>query len=746
MAELQVLGLPSPRVEGEEKVGGKAIYAVDVTLPGMLWVKVLRSPVAHARIKRIDVSNAARLDGVSSILTGRDLTGTKIGKMIVDMPLLADGVVRYVGEKVAAVAAETEATAERAAALIDVDYDELPAVTDPVDAGQPSAPLLHPEVANYRGLPQKLDAASNVFVQLTWKKGDVIQGFHQSDVIVENTFRVAAVHQAYIEPHSCVVRVHADGGVEVWASTKSPFALRDQVGKAFGIAPTSIVVHPCYVGGDFGGKGDANEVALCYALAKRSNRPVKFLVDYSEELMAGNPRHGAVMTVKTGVKRNGTMIAQHIQYTFDSGAYGAYRPRGFLVGAHEAAGPYRVANCLIEEKYVYTNKTPCGYMRAPGHVQGFFATESQADLVAKRLAIDPAEFRRINFMRDGDPSLLGEPFAHVRATETLAKALEEGGYRQAKPKNVGRGCAVANWVSKGGESYAFVRIDEKGAVTVSSAVTDTGPGAYTVMRQIVSAELKIQLDSVRVEMLDTTKVVKDTGVRGSSSTRVHGSSAYQAAIAARNEILKIAARVMETTPDQLVLINGGVTHKRAERRMSLAEIVYANGQPIVVQGHYVNTADGPETSLVAQVAEVEVDKETGAVTVKRLTTAHNTGPILNPLTHQGQIDGGVVMGVGYGTMEELAMDDGGRVITASLGDYKIPNIKDIPELETVILQSATGSGPYSSMSIGETAIIPTAAAIANAVDDAVGVRITVLPINAEKVFSGLRRDSDHRGD
>jgi CO/xanthine dehydrogenase Mo-binding subunit len=497
-------------------------------------------------------------------------------------------------------------------------------------------------------------------------------------------------------------------------------------------------VHPCYVGGDFGGKGDANEVALCFALAKKTGRPVKFLIDYSEELLAGNPRHSAVITVKTGVKRNGIIIAEHIQFVFDSGAYGSYRPQGFLVGAHDAAGPYRIANCLIEEKYVYTNKVPCGYMRAPGHVQGFFATESQADLIAKEIAMDPADFRRINFMRDGDPSPLGEHIPHVKAAETLAKALEESGYRKAKPKNVGRGCAVANWVSKGGESYAFVTIDDEGAVTLSSAVMDTGPGAYTIMRQIVSAELKVPLDSVRVEMVDTTKVLKDTGVRGSSSTRVHGSSACQAAERAREEILRIAARIMETTPEQLVLFDGGVTHTRAEKRLTFADIVRARGQPIIAEGHYMNMADGPESSLVAQVAEVEVDTETGAVMVKRLTTAHNTGAILNPLTHQGQIDGGVVMGLGYGTMEELVTDDGGRVMTTNLGDYKIPNIKDLPALKTAILQSQTGSGPYSSMSIGETAIIPTAAAIANAVADAVGVRITSLPITAEKVFDALK--------
>jgi len=746
MAESRVLGIPSPRVEGEEKVGGKAVYAVDVVLPDMLWVKVLRSPFAHARIKRIEIARAQSAPGVKWVLTGADITGIKIGKKVVDMPLLADGVVRYIGEKVAAVAAETEAAAEHAVELIDVDYEELPAVTDPLEALKPGAPLLHPNVADYKGLLQKIETPTNAFVQLTWKKGDVAEGFRQSDVVVENIFRVPAVHQAYIEPHSCVVKVNPGGGAEVWASTKSPYGLRDQVGSAMQIPAASVIVHPCYVGGDFGGKGDANEVALCYALSQRTGKAVKLLIDYTEELVAGNPRHGAVIKVKTGVKKNGLIIAEHIEFVFDSGAYGAYRPQGFLVGAHDAVGPYRIPNCLVEEKYVYTNKRPCGYMRAPGHVQGFFATESQRDLVAKALGMDPVEFRRMNFMHDGDPSPLGEHIPHMKPTETLMKALDVSGlpaawpasHRSAKGRNVGRGCAVGNWVSKGGESYAYVKIDEDGVVTLSSAVIDTGPGAYSIMRQIVGEELKVPLDDIRVEMLDTSKVVKDTGVRGSSSTRVHGSAAYQAAINACEEVLKVAAQVMETAPEQLVLYQGGVIHGRAERRMSLADIVRANGKPIRAEGHYANMADGPESSLVAQVAEVEVDDETGEVTVRRLTTAHNTGTILNTLTHQGQIDGAVLMGVGYGVMEELASDDGGRVITPNLGDYKIPNIKDIPELKTAIVQSNVGSGPYNSMSIGETALIPTAAAIANAVEDAVGIRITSLPITAEKVLNALK--------
>jgi CO/xanthine dehydrogenase Mo-binding subunit len=738
MAEMRSVGIPSPRVEGQQKVAGSAVYAVDVRLPDMVWAKVLRSPYAHARIKRIDTAKAAALPGVKAVLTGADLAGIKIGKKIVDMPLLAEGVVRFAGEKVAAVAAESEAIAEAALDLIDVAYEQLPVLGDPLEAAAPNAPLIHPNVGEYKGLLHKIETPSNVFVHLTWKKGVVEEGFRQSDLVVENSYSVPAVHQAYIEPHASLVRINGDGTAEVWSSNKSPFGMRDVVGNALGIDSKNLIVHPCYVGGDFGGKGDGNDVALCYALARRTGRPVKLLIDYTEELIAGNPRHGAVIKIKSGVMKNGLMIAEHIEFYFDSGAYGSYRPQGYLVGAHDAPGPYRVPNCLIEERYVYTNKMPAGYMRAPGHLQAFFASESQADSVAKKLGMDPGEFRRINFMHDGDTSPLGHVIPHVKATETLDRAIETSGFRNPKGKNIGRGCAIGDWVSKGGESYAIIKIDEQGGVTLSSVVTDTGPGVFTMMRQIVGEELKVPLDSIAVEMLDSDKVIKDTGVRGSSSTRVHGGSALDAAQKARAGILKVAALAMQATPDELMVFDGGVTHGRAERRMSYGEIVRANGAPIVVEGHYVNMTDGPEASLVAQVAEVEVDDETGEVRVRKLTTAHNTGTILNPLTHQGQIDGGVAMGFGYGLIENLAYDESGKVLATNLGEYKIPNIKDMPPLETTILQSDFGSGPYNSMSIGETALIPTAAAIANAVEDAVGVRIRSLPITAEKVLNALK--------
>jgi CO/xanthine dehydrogenase Mo-binding subunit len=510
------------------------------------------------------------------------------------------------------------------------------------------------------------------------------------------------------------------------------------VASAFGTSPEKLVVHPCYIGGDFGGKGDHNDAALCYALSLRSGRPVKFVMDYNEELAAGNPRHAAVVRIKTGVKKNGAIVAQQTEFVFDSGAYASFPPQGFLVGAHDSAGPYRIPHVLIEENYVYTNRVPCGYMRAPGHTQGFFATESQMDLVARKLGLDPVEFRLKNFMRDGDVSPTGETIEHIRAEDTLKRALAESGYSASKPENVGRGLAVAQWVSKGGESYAFVKVGADGAVTLSAAVMDVGSGAYTVMRQIVAEELNLPLESVEVEALDTTKIVKDTGVRGSSSTRVHGSAAYAAATKAKEMILSAAAEAMGASPGEMLLHGGGVIHTRAERRLTFAEIVKARGEAIVAEGHYQNMNDGPEASMVAQVAEVEVDRETGEVKIRRITTTHNTGTIVNPLSHQGQIDGGVVMGMGQARMEEVRIDEGGKVATGNLGDYKIPTIRDIPPLKTAVIQSNAGSGPYHSMSIGETAIMPVAAAIANAVEDAAGVRIKSLPITAEKVLKALK--------
>jgi CO/xanthine dehydrogenase Mo-binding subunit len=737
MATGKVIGTPVQRLEGPEKVTGRAIYATDVVLPGMLWAKVLRSPIPYGRIKKINASRAAALSGVCAVATGDDVKGRLIGRKIYDMPILADGVVRFIGEKVAAVAAESEEIAEAALELIDVEYEEFEPLLDPLAATRPDAPLLHPQVQQYRGLLHPIGTPSNVFVDMTWKKGDVEAGFREAEVIVENTFTTQPVHQAYIEPHACVVRTADSASVDVWACSKVPFALREQVATAFGASPEKFVVHPCYIGGCFGGKGDFMDVAVGYVLSAKSGRPVKLVMDYYDEFIAGNPRHAAVIRVKTAVKRDGRLAAHRMEYIFDSGAYGAFKPQGYLVGPKEAAGPYKIPHVFIEEKIVYTNKIPCGHMRAPGDPQGFFANESQMDLVAQRLGMDPVSFRKINLMHDGDISPIGHAVPHIKSDETVDEAVQVSGYLKPKRKYLGRGVALAQWLPLGGESHAFVSVDERGRITVSTAMVDQGAGTYTAMRQIVAHELQVPVETVGFEILDTRRVAPDTGVGASRATRIFGNATRAAAAEVRERLLENAGRLFDRGQEQLGLTGAGGIRTEAGEEMTYAEIIEKTGFPIRCQGSYRNFESGPEAALCVQVAEVEVDSETGQVRLKQLTTVHSTGTVINPLMHQGQIDGGVVMGMGYALMEQVLID-AGKVLTTNFGENKIPSIQDIPVLKTVVQEFAVGNGPYGGMSIGEPPVVATAAAIANAVHDAVGVRIHDLPITAEKVLNALK--------
>jgi CO/xanthine dehydrogenase Mo-binding subunit len=733
----KIIGHSTPRLEGPDKVYGRALYAADVVLPDMLWAKVLRSPISYGRIRKIDTTRAAVLPGVHAVATGQDVQGRLIGRKIYDMPILAETVVRFVGEKVAAVAAESEEIAEAALELIDVEYEELQPLLDPMAAAQPGAPLLHPQVQNYRGLLHPIETPSNVFVDMTWEKGDVEAGFRGSDMIVENTFTTQAVHQAYIEPHACVVHARDSAGADLWACSKVPFALREQIATAFDTAPEEFVLHPCYIGGCFGGKGDLMDVPIGYVLSVKSGRPVKLVMDYSDEFIAGNPRHAAVIWVKTGVKKDGRLVAHRMEYVFDSGAYGAFKPQGYLVGPKEAAGPYHIPNVFIEEKIVYTNKIPCGHMRAPGDPQGFFANESQMDLVARRLGMDPVSFRKMNLMHDGDVSPLGHVVPHIKSDEIVDETIRVSGYHKPQRKHTGRGVAIAQWLPLGGEAHAVVTIDDDGRVTVATGMVDQGSGTYTAMRQIAAHELHVPLESVRCEILETAAIGPDTGVGASRATRIFGHATLMAAGDARRYLIETASRVVGVAVEQLTLTGEGAVGVNRRKKISFAEIVRAAGAPICGRGFYKNFAPGPEAALCVQVAEVEVDVETGQVQLTQFTTAHSTGTVINPLTHQGQIDGGVVMGMGYALME-CVLIDGGKVVTTNFGENKIPSIRDIPVLKTVLQEFAVGNGPYGGMSIGESPVVPVAAAIANAVDDAVGVRIHDLPITAEKVLSALR--------
>ena len=395
MATQSAIGQSITSGEGPNKVTGKSIYTADVSLPGMLWGKILRSPYPYARIVSIDKSKAEALPGVYAVVTSQDIPKTKIGRRMVDMPILAQGVVRFVGEKVAAVAAESRDICDEALLLIEVEYEELDAVFDAENAMDPSAPNLHPDMESYKGLPQPPSGIRNTFAHMTWEKGDIEQGFKDSDLIFEHSFNAQLMHQAYIEPHACLVDASpsAEGGqANIWANNKDPYMLRDQVSLAWNVPTESIVLHPTAIGGDFGGKGSFMDVPLCYYLSKHSGRPVKIVMDYIQELMAGNPRHPAVMTIKTGVMKDGTIVARQARAVFDSGAYGAFKPRVYLGGADHLCGVYKMPHAKIDSYTVYTNNVPRGHMRSPAKPQVVFAVESHMDMIAQELGMDAYEF------------------------------------------------------------------------------------------------------------------------------------------------------------------------------------------------------------------------------------------------------------------------------------------------------------------------------------------------------------------
>ncbi|MDA0733388.1 MAG: xanthine dehydrogenase family protein molybdopterin-binding subunit [Chloroflexi bacterium] len=742
MTTYSVIGQPVTQAEGPDKVSGLAMYAADIDRPGMLWGKVLRSPYPHARIVSIDTAKARQMPGVHAVVTGSDLPDSRVGRLLRDHPVLARDKVLFVGDKVAAVAAESPALAEEALLQIDVVYEELPAVFDPEEAMIASAPVLHENLSSYRGLPQPPSDINNVLAHNSWNKGDFEQGFQESDLIFEHSFTTQLAHQGYIEPHACVVEIDGAGRVQIWANNKGPFMLRDQLAAVWGLSKEQIRINPCSIGGDFGGKGSFMDVPLCYYLALHSGRPVKMVMDYIQEFMAGNPRHPGIITLKTGVKKDGRLWARQARVVFNSGAFGAFKPRVHLRGADHSGGPYRIPHVQIDSYMVYTNNIPCGHMRAPAKPQVAFAVESHMDMVAKELGLNPFEFRRINALQLGDASPTGEEWYNIRAGETLQKAADAVGWQTPKSKpNLGRGFAMCDQPQGSGQSSARVAMDEAGKVTLLMSLWDTGTSAHTIMRQIVAESLTIPVEDVTLVVGNTDAVDFESGPGGTRVTYTAGQAALGAANDLREKLTVLAAEYMNDSADALSLRAGRFVSRGASgRSVSVSEVasrsVDATQQPVSGRGDYTSPPT-EETSYCTQAAEVEVDPETGQVTVNKIVTVHDVGTVLNPLAHQGQIEGGVIQGLGYALMEEMLTEEG-RVSTLSMGDYKMPCMQDIPELVTVLLEPSTGPAPFQSKGIGESSNTPVAGAIANAVYDAVGVRIMDLPITAEKVLKALR--------
>ncbi len=747
----RVIGQSIVRGEGPDKVTGKSVFAADVVLPGMLWGKALRSPFPHARIVSIDTAQARAVPGVHAVITAADLPEALVGRRLRDMPVLARDRVRFAGEKVAAVAADDLDAAEEALLLIDVEYEELPQVFDAEEAMTPGAPVLHSAMLAYQGLPQPPSGLDNVFAHITWGKGEVDQGFAESDLVFEHSYNAQLMHQAYIEPHACVVSVEPSGMVQAWVNNKDPYVLRGQLAAVWNIPEERIVLNPCNIGGDFGGKGSFMDVPLCYYLSLHSGRPVKMVMDYIQELMAANPRHPAVMTIKTGVKRDGTLWARQARVVFDSGAYGAFKPTVYLRGADHLCGVYRIPHARIDSYMVYTNNVPKGHMRSPAKPQVVFAVESHMDMIARELEMDPLEFRLKNVLKEGDSSPVGHVWQQVRAEDTLKRAAEAAGWSQPKAADsgtkagtlTGRGMAITDLAQGVGQFAAKVSIAADGRPRLHMALWDTGTGSHTVLRQMVAEVLTVPVDEVDIELLDTASMPFSSGSGGTRVTYTAGQAVVGAARELRRRLIRTAAPLLDSPEEDVSLQSGrlvvGPSPLRPAyyRTISIGEAVaHADGESLVAE--YDVASEPPDiTSFCTQVAEVEVDPETGQVTVGRIVTAHDVGTVLNPLLHQGQVEGGVIQGLGYALMEELQTEDG-HISTLSFGDYKIPTSNDIPELVTVLVEGQSGPAPYASKGIGESSNIPVAGAIANAVADATGARITSLPLTAEKVLAAIR--------
>jgi carbon-monoxide dehydrogenase large subunit len=742
MSDLKSVGVAVPRGEGSGKVSGQTVYAADVKLAGLLWAKILRSPHPHARIRSIDVSKAQKLTGVRAIITGADVKGHLIGKQIRDMPVLCWDKVRFVGDRVAAVAAETADVAEEALHLIDIDYEPLPAVFDPVEAMAPGAPKLHDDVAGYDGAPLKILATDlhNGLTRLRWQKGDVEAGFRDADLVMEHTFHVPARHQGYLEPHAATVAIDPDGRIQVWASVKNPFNVRTQLAKCLSIAEERIRMIPVTVGGEFGGKGDGVDLPVLYFLAQKSGRPVKIVMSYAEELAASNPAHPTIITIRSGVKRDGRIVARQIRAAHASGAYGALKSNSSLATGHYAGGQYRIPQADIEFVQIYTNTVPGGYYRSPGAVATAFAVDCHTDMLAKELGLDPAEFRLKNFIVEGEADAVGHELRHVRFSEVLQGALDAAGWKKPKKRNHGRGIALCGRHISGGDTGVVLSAGIDGFSIISPSI-DQGSGTHTILRQLVADQMKVPVDQVQVVVGDTDTAPRDSGMRASRMTYVAGNAIMEACEKMRVRLLDQAARMLECRAGDVEFAGGRFSLRQDPgQQLALRRVVTQATEPLQVMVYEDYPYPEDISYICAQVAEVEVDPDTGSVRVHRFVSAHDVGTIINPIAHQGQIDGATIMGIGQGIMEELVMD-GGKITNNNLGDYKMPSVKDIPELKTVLVKTTGGVGPLDSKPIGEFANNAPPAAIANAIADAVGVRLFELPLKAEAVYQALKRNN-----
>jgi len=761
------IGVSTPRLENREKVTGRILYTINLELPGMLHARVLRSPIAHGRVRRIDADRAEALPGVRCVLTRDDLRRGDIdpyfGPVIRDQPILAIDKVRYAGDAVAAVAADTEQIAEEALRLIDVEYEELTPLLDPLDATRESAPLihesLHPAEVGYADIKSMHIASGrrNSAGHFKLRRGDVEAGFRAAAVVVEDEYYVPAVQHAALEPHAVLAQVHADGRIEVWSCTQNPSVVREQLASVFRTPLSLVRVVAPYVGGGYGAKTYAKLEPLAVALARKAERPVR-LIASREDVFYIVARHAVRTRLKTGVAADGRLVARQAELFFDKGAYADIGPRTSKNGGYSSGGPYLIPNLRLDSYAIYTNKTPGGAYRGFGVPQVCWAYEQQMDQIAERLGVDPLELRLRNVLGEGDAFATGEILHAVPIREALLRAAEA--IRWSEPpaaashraRGKGLACMIKSTMTPT-VSSATVKMEEDGSATVLTGTVEIGQGSDTVLAQMAADVLAVPVGRIHVVHSDTAVTPYDQSTSSSRSTFSMGNAVRQAAGEVRDQLVALAAHQLEIAPQDVALADGYAFPKGAPaRRVAYAQIFRGHfGMGVgSLMGRGLFKTDGgldPETGQGkasafwfsgAGACEVEVDTETGAVTVLKYVGVVNAGKVINPLLAKGQIEGSIVCALGHTFFEEMVYREG-ALVNPNFMDYRLPTAYETPrELEVILLEDGHRDGPYGAIGVGEPAVAPVAPAVANALARATGVRILDLPITPEKVLAGLR--------
>ena len=756
MKQFRVVGKPLPRLDGVDSVTGSATYTVDVALPGLLHARLFRSPLPHAKIRRLDVSRARALPGIATVLTAEDAPRKRFGFGIQDEELFVRDKARYVGDVIAAVAATDEATADQALELIECDYETLPAALSVDQALRENAPLVHEHLDSYRlntALARDWHPVygTNIAHQTSFSKGDIDRGFAEADEIFDDTFRSQQVQHCSLEPHAVVAEWNG-GRLTLWTSTQKVFLVRSGLADLFDLPEDKIRVIGSKIGAGFGGKNAMRLEPYAAALALKTGKPVRLVNSRAEEFFAAAGSVPAIVRVKTGVKMDGTITARAMEFAWDTGAY-AEGLAGSNRALKDGVGPYKIPNIRVSSTLVYTNKLRGCPFRGLGIPEAVWAGESQMDMIAQKLRIDPVELRLKNCLDTGDETPAGDRANHIALRDCLRKVSEElKRWKKHAPAEHGFGVALLHKspTTSASSSNARVRITADGKVELFIGATDVGGGTGTSLGQIVAEELNLPFGAVRVVIADTELTPFDHGTYSSRVTPYVGAAVKLAALDARRQIAAKAAQLWNLPMERISFAKGKL-FADGRRALGLTEILAQTKTAEIVgvgtsqskrlwaedASKQARDTSAPGWPFGAQAVEVAVDRETGVIKLIRVASAHDVGKAINPLAVTGQIEGGIIMGLGYALSEGLLFEEG-KITNASFADYKIPTIRDIPAATPMIVEKNYESEPYGAKGVGEVSLFGIAPAVANAVARATGIRIKKLPLSAEELFEQIR--------